>query len=57
MRCVSVEILCLTPFPVEQVGNLNTSSYKTHNNFLVVSKTLAEAAKPNKFKESVKWED
>jgi hypothetical protein len=31
--------------------------YKTHEKFLTDAKTLSEAAKPEKFKESTKWED
>ena len=46
----------LTSFPVEQVSDL-IRRYKTHEKFQNDSKTLAEAAKPEKFKESVKWED
>jgi len=46
----------VTPFPVEQVSDL-IRRYKTHEKFLNDSKTLSEAAKPAKFKESTKWED
>jgi hypothetical protein len=46
----------MTPFPVEQVSDL-IRRYKTHEKFLNDSKTLSEAAKPDKFKESTKWED
>ena len=46
----------LTPFPVERVSDL-IRRYKTHEKFQTDSKTLAEAAKPEKFKETVKWED
>ena len=46
----------LTSFPVEQVSDL-IRRYKTHEKFQNNYKTLAEAAKPEKFKESVKWED
>ena len=45
-----------TPFPIEQVSDL-IRRYKTHEKFLNDSKTLSEAAKPGKFKESTKWED
>ena len=45
-----------TPFPVENVSEL-IRRYKTHEKFLADSKTLSEAAKPDKFKESTKWED
>jgi hypothetical protein len=31
--------------------------YKTHEKFQADTKTLSEAAKPEKFKESTKWED
>jgi hypothetical protein len=46
----------LTPFPVAQVADL-IRRYKTHEKYLTDSKTLSEAAKPEKFKESTKWED
>jgi hypothetical protein len=46
----------LTPFPIDRVSDLIRRS-KTHEKFQVDSKTLAEAAKPEKFKESMKWED
>jgi hypothetical protein len=46
----------LTPFPLDQVSDL-IRRYKTHEKFQSDSKTLAEAAKPEKFKETVKWED
>ena len=46
----------LTPFPVGQVADL-IRRYKTHEKYLADSKTLSEAAKPEKFKESTKWED
>ena len=45
-----------TPFPINQVSDL-IRRYKTHEKFQVDSKTLSEAAKPDKFKESTKWED
>jgi hypothetical protein len=45
-----------TAFPVNQVSDL-IRRYKTHEKYQTDSKTLAEAAKPEKFKESVKWED
>jgi hypothetical protein len=45
-----------TPFPIELVSDL-IRRYKTHEKFLTDSKTLSEAAKPDKFKESTKWED
>ena len=44
----------LTPFPVNQVSDL-IRHHKTHQKFLSDSKTLAEAAKPEKFKETTKW--
>ena len=46
----------MTPFPVDQVSDL-IRRYKTHEKYLSDSKTLSEAAKPEKFKESTKWED
>jgi hypothetical protein len=45
-----------SPFPVDQVSDL-IRRYKTHEKYQTDSKTLAEAAKPEKFKESIKWED
>ena len=45
-----------TAFLVDQVSNL-IRRYKTHEKFQNDSKALAEAAKPDKFKDSVKWED
>ena len=42
-----------TPFPVNQVLNL-IRRYKTHEQFITNSKTLAEAAKLEKFKEATK---
>ena len=44
------------PYPVNEVSDL-IRRYKTHEKFLTDSKTLSEAAKPDKFKESIKWED
>ncbi|KAI2511672.1 hypothetical protein MHU86_2738 [Fragilaria crotonensis] len=44
------------PFPANQTTDL-LRRYKTHEKFQTDSKTLAEAAKPEKFKESMKWED
>jgi hypothetical protein len=46
----------LSPFPVDQVSDL-IRRYKTHKKYLTDSKTLTEAAKPEKFKETAKWED
>ena len=46
----------MSPFPIEQAGDL-IRRYKTHEKFLTDAKTLSEAAKPDKFKESTKWED
>jgi hypothetical protein len=46
----------LSAFPVNLVSDL-IRRYKTHEKFQNDSKTLAEAAKPEKFKESTKWED
>ena len=45
-----------TPFPIELVSDL-IRRYKTHQKFIDDSRTLSEAAKPDKFKESTKWED
>ena len=44
------------PFPIELVSDL-IRRYKTHEKFIADSKTLSEAAKPDKFKETTKWED
>lgn len=41
---------------MDQISDLNRR-YKTHEKFLLDSKTLAEAAKSEKFKETVKWDD
>ena len=46
----------ISPFPVDQVSDL-IRRYKTHEKYQTDSKTLAEVAKPEKFKESIKWED
>ena len=44
-------------FPVDQVSDL-IQHYTTHEKYYVdISKTLVEAAKPDTFKESTKWED
>ena len=43
-------------FPIDRVSDL-IWCYKTHQKFLMDSKTLAEAAKPKKFKDGTKWED
>jgi hypothetical protein len=43
-------------FPLDQVSDL-IRRYKTHEKYQNDSKTLAEAAKPDKFKESMRWED
>ena len=45
-----------TPFSIGLVSDL-IRRYKTHQRFIDDSKTLAEAAKPGKFKDSTKWED
>jgi hypothetical protein len=42
-----------TPFPVDQVGDL-IRRHKTHEKFQADSKTLSEAAKPDKFQENTK---
>jgi hypothetical protein len=44
------------PFPVNLVSDL-IYRYKTHEKYQADSKMLAEAAKPERFKESMKWED
>jgi hypothetical protein len=56
MNCALDATRLMTPFPVEHVNEL-IRRYKTHEKFLTDSKTLSEAAKPDKFKESTKWED
>jgi hypothetical protein len=45
-----------TPFPIDLVSDL-IRRYKTHEKFITDSKTLAEAAKPDSFKKTPKWED
>jgi hypothetical protein len=45
-----------TAFPINQVSDL-IRRYKTHEKYQSDSKTLSEAAKPEKFKETTKWED
>ncbi|KAI2505808.1 hypothetical protein MHU86_8670 [Fragilaria crotonensis] len=45
-----------TAFPIERVTDL-IRRYHTHEKFKNDSKTLAEAAKPEKFKEATRWED
>ena len=47
----------MTQFSVDRVNNLIRRYYKTHEKFLADAKVLYEAAKPDKFKESTKWED
>ncbi len=44
-----------TVFQVDRVSNL-IQSYKTHEKFVNYSKALADAAKPDKFKDSAKCE-
>ena len=46
----------LTPFPLGLVSDC-LRRYKTHAKYVKDSSTLAEAAKPGKFKENTKWED
>jgi hypothetical protein len=43
-------------FPINQVSDFSRR-YKTHKKYQTDSKTLAEAAKTDKLKESVKWDD
>ena len=43
-------------FPIELVGDL-ICRYRTHTTFLNDSNTMLEPAKPDKFKETTKWED
>jgi len=45
-----------TPFPIHSVNDL-IRRHKTHEKFQSDAKTLSEAAKPDKFKDNVKWED
>ena len=45
-----------TKFP-EQNTALLITHYKTHKAFVETTKTISEAARPIKFKESIKWED
>ena len=44
------------PFPVDQVASLLYRK-ETHDNFVRMSKTLSEAAKPTFFTKDVRWED
>jgi hypothetical protein len=46
----------MNPFPVHLVSNL-IRRYKTNKKFQIDAKTLSKAAKPEKFKENMKWED
>ena len=45
-----------TAFPIDQITDL-IRRYHTHEKYKTDSRTLAEAAKPEKFKEATKWED
>lgn len=45
-----------TQFPVQDTATL-LKNYKSHKAFMDKSKTIAEAAKPVKFKENMRWED
>ena len=46
----------LVPFPVQDVATL-IREYKSHKAYMEKSKTITEAAKPIKFKETMKWDD
>ena len=46
----------ILPFPVGQGSDL-IRRYKTHEKYQNDSRTLAKAAKPERFEESIKWED
>jgi hypothetical protein len=46
----------ITPFPVNQVSDL-IRRYKTHEKYQADPTTLSEAAKPDKFTDTMKWED
>ena len=46
----------LVAFPVREVASL-IRSYKSHKAYVEKSKTITEAAKPIKFKETMKWDD
>ncbi len=46
----------LVPFPVHNVANL-IRSYKSHKAYMEKSKVVSEAAKPTKFRESMRWDD
>lgn len=57
--CDELRLRCnpsATLFPIELVSDL-IHHYKTHEKIIAVSKTLAEAIKPEKFKETTKGED
>ena len=45
-----------TQFPVQDTATL-LKNYKSHKAFMDKSKIIAEAAKPVKFKENMRWED
>ena len=46
----------LVAFPVQNIATL-IRIYKSHKAYVQKSKTITEAAKPIKFKESMKWDD
>ena len=46
----------LIPFPIQDVATL-IRNYKSHKAYVDKSKTITEAAKPIKFKETMKWDD
>ena len=46
----------LVPFPSQEVARL-IRNYKSHKAYVDKSKTVSEAAKPVKFKDSMKWDD
>ena len=48
--------LSLVPFPVHNVANL-IRNYKSHKEYMEKSKTVTEAVKPTKYRESMRWDD
>ena len=46
----------LVPFPAHDVARL-IRNYKNHKAYMEKSKTITEAAKPIKFKETMKWDN
>ena len=45
-----------TPFPVDDAA-IYIRRYKTHDNYIKNSASLAEQAKPTNFKDSMRWQE